>query len=308
MAIFKGWAENLAIKILRIPLAILPRKQCLAIGKAIGYLVYLLDKPHRRTALKNLKTAFGTELNHSQRQHITKAAFCHFGTTFLDVLKIRYVSQDKIKNCLLVEGEEHVQNVLRKGKGALLFSAHFGNWELAPAFLSSLGKLHVVARALDNPRLEKELMHIRTRLGSRVVYKNQAVRQILRALRANEMVAILIDQNVLRNQAVFVDFFGRPAATTPSLATFFLKAEAPLIPVFCFPTSDWKYHLKILEPLDISTTGREQEDVLKITQICTNIIQDQVRQKPNYWFWFHNRWKTRPAGEEKREKARNESE
>jgi KDO2-lipid IV(A) lauroyltransferase len=108
----------------------------------------------------------------------------------------------------------------------------------------------------------------------------------------------LIDQNVLRQQAVFVDFFGKKAATTPSLASFSLRTKAPLIPIFCYPTSSHAYHLKIFSPLSTTLGGNYHQEVLKITQICTKIIETQIRKNPDYWFWFHNRWKTRPEEEE----------
>ena len=160
------------------------------------------------------------------------------------------------------------------------------------------GKINVIARPLDNRLLEEELIKIRKKLGAAVIYKQQAARPILRALKDNAMVAILIDQNVVRNQAVFVDFFGKAAATTPGLAAFFLKTGSPVIPIFCYPARRGRYTVKILRPLDILLTGNDDKDVLKITQFCTKIIQNQIQENPNFWLWFHNRWKTRPEEEE----------
>jgi KDO2-lipid IV(A) lauroyltransferase len=111
------------------------------------------------------------------------------------------------------------------------------------------------------------------------------------------MVAILIDQNVLDSEAVFVDFFEKAAATTPGLATFHLRTQAPIIPVFSTPTSAYSFFVKILPPINFSPSGDYNQDVLKITQICTKIIEDQIRDNPKYWLWFHNRWKTRPDSE-----------
>jgi len=142
---------------------------------------------------------------------------------------------------------------------------------------------------------------MRTTLGAEVIYKQQAAKRILQSLRAKEIVVILIDQNVLRSQAVFVDFFGKPAATTPSLAAFFLRTKSPLLPAFCYPTSSNTYHIEILQPLQIDLSDEYDQDVLKITQICTKIIESQIRKNPYHWLWFHNRWKTRPENEVKGE-------
>lgn len=294
MVKLKDSIEYAIFKIIKFSLLFLPRKIGLAVGKLIGYLVYCIDKKHRQIAFSNLNTAFSTQFSSTEIKRIAKSCFRHFGRSLVDILKIGRLCPEEINRLMIVEGEEHLRDSFRLKRGALLFSAHFGNWEIASAFLSQKGKLSVIARYLDNKPLEKELSGIRRGFGATVIYKHQAARSILRALQANEMVAVLIDQNVIRSQAIFVDFFGKPAATTPSLAAFYLKTRAPLIPVFCFPASHRKYHLQIHEPLEIALTGEENTDVLKITQLCTKIIQTQIEKYPEFWFWFHNRWKTRP--------------
>lgn len=291
--------EFFGFQFLKIPFSVLPRPICLAIGGALGSLIYHIDMKHRQIALSNLNTAFGTRFSDAKQKKIAKASFRHFGRVFADIIKVRHMKQDRVLKSISIEGTEHLEKALQEGKGALIFSAHLGNWELATAPVSQIGKVNVITRPLDNRLLEKELLQIRKKLGATVIYKQQAARPILRALKDNEMVAILIDQNVVRNQAVFVDFFGKPAATTPSLAAFFLKTDAPLVPVFCCPVQSGKYHLKILPPLKIIVTGDEEQDVLKITQLCTKIIQNQIQENPKVWMWFHDRWKTRPEGEER---------
>jgi len=298
MASFKELSEFLLFQIAKAPLSILSRRTCLYLGKTLGLAFYYLDKRHRLIALSNLKIAFGKEMSASELKRIARNSFIHFGKTFMDIIKLPLLEEEKRKALINVEGEENLHKALQEKKGVLLFSAHYGNWEIAPFFMARKGKLSVVARPLDNKLLEKELLKLRISQGSNVIYKHQATKKILQSLREKEMVAFLIDQNVLRQQAVFVDFFGKKAATTPSLAAFFLRTKSPLIPIFCYPTSSHAYSIKIFSPLSI-TSGRDyNQEVLKITQICTKIIEIQIRKNPEYWFWFHNRWKTRPEEEE----------
>ena len=298
MTNFKELFEFLLFQIAKAPLSILSRKLCLSLGQTLGLAFYYLDKRHRLIALSNLEIAFGKEFPPSELKRIARNSFMHFGKTFMDIIKLPHLGEKKRNALINVEGEENLLKALREKKGALLFTAHYGSWEIAPFFLAKKGKLSVIARPLDNKLLEKELLKLRTSQGAHVIYKHQATKKILQSLRAREMVAFLIDQNVLRQQAVFVDFFGKKAATTPSLASFSLRTKSPLIPAFCYPTSSHGYHLKIFSPLSITFGGNYNQEVLKITQICTKIIETQIRKNPDYWFWFHNRWKTRPEEEE----------
>lgn len=273
------------------------RKLCLFAGRILGLIFYYLDKRHRLIALTNLIAAFGPERTSAELKRIARESFIHFGEFLAEINKFPRLKEEKKSRLFLVEGEENLLEALSKEKGVLLFSAHYGNWEIAPYFLTKKGKMSVVARPLDNKRLEAQLLKLRESLGTKVIYKHQATKQILQSLRENRMIALLIDQNVLKSQAVFVDFFGKKAATTPSLAAFFLRTRAPLLPVFCYPTSSHMYQLKIFPPLKISLEEDYDRDILKITQICTMIIEEQIRKNPSYWLWFHNRWKTRPEGE-----------
>lgn len=297
MSALKDWAELLIFQALKSLFFFLPRELCLLFGRMSGFMIYHLDRRHRHIALSNLMIAFSSMAS-CERKKIARSSFVHFGQTLADILKLSSLGDKQKKRIIIAEGEEHLQKALRDGKGALLFSAHYGNWEIASFFVSRLGKLWVTARGLDNKLLEKELVKIRRDLGAGIIYKERASKQILHSLRRGEMVAILIDQNVLRSQAVFVDFFGKPAATTPSLASFFLRTRSPIIPVFCFPSQARIYQLKIFEPLKVDFGTDFEQDVLKITQICTKIIESQIRQNPSFWLWFHDRWRSRPQNEE----------
>jgi KDO2-lipid IV(A) lauroyltransferase len=282
------------LRILNLLFRLLPRPACLWMGQAFGILIFGLDRKHRRLALANLEVAFGATTDPAARRRIARESFRHFGRVTADTLKWSRLRSSRRAKLLRVEGEEHIRRALRDGRGGLIFSAHFGNWEVAAEAVAALAPLSVVARPLDNPLVEAELARFRKRLGAKIISKFQAAKPVLQALRRNELVAILIDQNVLRSQAIFVNFFGRPAATTPGLASFHLRTRSPLIPVFCLPGPLASYLVKIGEPLTFNSSGEFDRDVLKITQACTKMIETEIGRNPSFWFWFHNRWKTRP--------------
>jgi KDO2-lipid IV(A) lauroyltransferase len=287
-----------AYKTVSAAFAVLPRRACRAAGGGLGRLAYRLDRKHRGIALANLATAFGRERTPEELAAVARESFVRFGRVLADILKMARYSRARVLSLIATEGRENLEAALAKGKGALIFTAHFGNWEVLSAAVSEIGPFRAIARALDNPYLEKDLSRFRTRLGSEVINKFGASRPILRALARNEIVAILIDQNVLRSQAVFVDFFGKSAATTPGLAAFHLASGAPLVPLFVDAAAGGRYRLRILPPLEFPSPGRRDEDVLKITQICTKMIEHEIRRTPEQWLWVHKRWNTRPAEEE----------
>lgn len=287
-----------AYKAVSAAFAVLPRRLCRAAGGGLGRLAFRLDRKHRGIALANLAIAFGRERTPEELTAVARDSFVRFGRVLADILKMARYSRARVLSLVAAEGRENLEAALAKGKGALIFTGHFGNWEVANAVVSGIGPFRVIARALDNPHLEKDLLRFRTRLGSEVINKFGASRPILQALGRNEIVAILIDQNVLRSQAVFVDFFGKPAATTPGLAAFHLKTGAPLVPLFVDSLPGGRYRVRILPPLEFQPAGRRDEDVLKITGICTKMIEHEIRRSPEQWLWVHKRWNTRPAEEE----------
>jgi KDO2-lipid IV(A) lauroyltransferase len=276
---------------------LLPRRTCLWAGQALGDLAFLFDGKHRQLALSNLEKALGREKDPRERRRIARDSFRHFGRIIADALKWTSLKEGRRSRLLRVEGADHLQQALEGGRGAIIFSAHFGNWEVAVQAVARFGPLNVVARPLDNPLIEARLIEFRRRLGAKVISKFQAAKPILQALRRNEIVAILIDQNVQRKEAIFVDFFGLAAATTPGLASFHLRSRSPLIPVFCHPAPQSSYLVRIGPSLLYEPSEETSRDVLKITQASTKMIESEIRREPGLWFWFHNRWKTRPETE-----------
>ena len=154
----------------------------------------------------------------------------------------------------------------------------------------------VIARPLDNPILDRRLVQLRSGAGNAVIPKRRAVRETMRALARGAGVAILIDQDA-REDAVFVPFFGRLAATTPTLALLALRTEAPIVPVFARVETDGSISVHIEPAVESRPTGDRDADVLRLTAACTAIVERWARRNPEQWLWMHRRWKTRPPGE-----------
>ena len=262
-----------------------------SIGQALGRLAWALDGRHRKVALDNLAAAF-PELPPSRRQRLARQAFAQAGRNAMEMLWSAALTGDTMASVGEVSGIDHLEAALEKGRGALLASGHFGNWELMGLMLGLAGKpLHVVARRLRDLEADEVLRSLRTRTGNHVLYKDEAVRGAIRALRSGGSVAVLIDQNTLRAWATFVPFFERLAATTKLLAQLHLRTGAPILPSFAVPHGD-RYRFVIEPALDVAGDGPDAVNC--ITAAATARVERYVRRHPEAWLWIHDRWRTRP--------------
>lgn len=274
---------------------VLPRRTALAFGRGLGRAWGRLDRRHLRIAEDNLAQAF-PDWDAARRRATALGVYGHFGRVLLDILWMSHREREAILGRVDVFGAEHVEAARAAGRGALLVSAHVGNWELhgvAHGFL--FGAIGVVARPLDNPALDARLCDFRRRPGNSVIYKQRALPQVLRLLRDNRAVAILIDQNVQAGDGIFVDFFGRRAATTTVAAALAVKTGCALIPTHTELGEDGRYRLEYEAPLAWPPAGDRDADLQRLTQQLTSVIEGWVRRRPEQWLWLHRRWKTQPA-------------
>jgi len=263
------------------------------LGRSLGSLAWALDGRHRDVAVRNLAIAF-PGMSEARRKQLAQRAFQQAGRTAVEMLWSPSLNDTTLAQIASFEGKEHLDEALERGRGALLTSAHFGNWELMGAALAHLGvPISGIARRIDDPDVEDVLYRLRTGAGSRVIYKQDAVRGALRALRDGEVVAVLVDQNTLADQAAFVPFFGRQAATTRLTAQLHLRTGAPIVMMFCIPEQD-RYRF-VFEPLEVSDDASSEDAAVKqLTAAFTRQIERRVRQHPEAWLWIHDRWRTRP--------------
>lgn len=273
----------------------LPMPRLQALGRRLGRMWYRLDARHRSVALENLARAFDGEKSRAEIESIAKKTFEQFGVTAAEVCQLAYMERQQLIEWVSVEGEQNFWDALEAGKGVLLLTGHFGNWELLAMLPSARDiPLTVVARQSDNPAIERELARMRERFGNRVIYKKDALRETMRVLRAGGVVGILIDQNVADREGVFVEYFGRPACTTPTTALLALKTDAKVVPTFCVRSPDGSHRVVVEPSVPIARTGDLERDVVVNTQQFTKVIERYVRRHPDHWLWMHRRWKTKP--------------
>jgi KDO2-lipid IV(A) lauroyltransferase len=286
-----------AVRTAAVAVRILPAFVCRRLLEGLGLTYYSLFRRHRRVALDNLRRMLPRPEDDRLRRRIARGSFRNLGRLLFDLLWMAGRSFETIERQVETEGWEHLDAAYRRGRGVLLFSAHFGNWERVALLQGFRGRrLNMIIRPLDNPLLEAYFNRFRTRSGNRVIPKRGALRRCLRPIRNGEGIAIVIDQRVPWTDAVLVDFFGRPAATTRSLARLALRFGCSVIPVFSIPLPDGRYRIVYEPEVPLPRHGTDEDRIRDLTQRCTGVIERYVRRYPEFWFWMHRRW-LRPAGE-----------
>jgi len=282
--------EYAIVRVLIALVRMLPHSVVDGLGTVLGLTFYALDRSHRRVAEQNVRAAFPTRSKAKQRR-IVRGAFAHFGRLLFQLLKFSTMSPEAMLACVEFEGEERVKHAFAQGKGVLFVTGHFGFWELqAMVHALKLPPMAVMARALDNALLNSRLEQIRTRTGNSVIYRQGAMRRVMRLLKAGQAVGILIDQHIMSRDAIFVDFFSRPAATTSAVAALSLRTGAPIVPLFALPLDRGRYRMVYEHPVELPPADLA-DAVHELTQRCTDVLEMYVRRNPELWLWMHRRWR-----------------
>lgn len=277
---------------------LIPRAILYPLARALGSSVMAISPRHRRIVMSNLRLAFGAEKSEAELRVIARRFYQNFAKGLFEFLRMPAMTREEIKATARLEGEEHLQQAMAAGRGAILISAHYGNWETAAAYfaISGYGPLNAIARSQRDQEVTELLTSVRTYGGLRLVPREGAIRECTDRLAHNELVGIMIDQNA-GDHGVFVEFFGKLASTAAGAAVLAIRTESPVIAAFCVRQPDETQKCIILPPLRIQRTGDVESDVVANTAVFTRIVEQAVREHPDHWFWLHRRWKARPPWE-----------
>lgn len=278
----------------------LPLWLALRLAEGVGFLAWVLDRPHRRIGMINLGIAF-PEKTLRERRRILRASFLNLARMGAELAHLPRLNDARLRRMVRFADEQWWAEAVRweRPTGVLVLSGHFGNWELLVYAHGRRGyPVTMVHRAMRNPLLDRWFNTLRARAGTRLLRKSRAGFDVLRALRAKELLVLPFDQNSTRGLGVFVPFFGVAASTNSGLARIALRADAPVVPVFIVREGASARHLVHVGPvLTAEATGDFAHDVQRNTERFSRVFEDMVRRYPEQWLWMHKRWKTRPPGE-----------
>jgi len=294
-----GYFIYLILKGFSFLINLLPESIALWVGRQMGNAAYYLDWEHRNVALQNLRIAFGREKSEEERRSIAKRNFQHMGMMVIEFFRILGMDTETYKRKVSVEGLEEALKLLEKKKGGLLLIGHFGNWELMGFMAKVIGNpvLAVAKPIKRNERLYRFITEIRDKAGLHLISPENATRKVIRALSENRLVGIMIDQRAKRRSAVWVEFFGKKAPTTPGLAVMAIRSGAPVVPVFMIRDGFQKHRLLVKDPIELVLTGDMNKDVEINMQRFTRVLESMILQYPDQWIWIHRRWERKRDSE-----------
>ena len=262
------------------------------LARAYARLLDLALPRLRRTAMRNLAMAL-PDLDRRTHRRIADGVFRSIARLLVTFARFPRINRGNIGQWIRYEGYEHFEQARKHGRGVLFATAHLGNWELS-AFAHALmaAPMCVVVRPLDNPKIDALVERRRTLSGNRLIGKRDSARAILKALRENEAVGILVDQNASLEEGTFVEFFGVPACAGTGFPKLAAHSGAAVIPGFAlWLENERKYVLRFYPPVEM--TGDAERD----TRELHRQLEAVIREYPDQWLWIHRRWKTRPPGE-----------
>jgi len=264
--------------------------------QALSLVGFYFARAERRKAIKHLTMVYGNEKSQREIYAIAKAVFINLGRNMADAFRIPLYNAQNIDCFVKVAGLENLDHALHKGKGVLALTGHIGNWELMGGYLAMKGyPVNVVGAPIYDSRLDELVVNNRLQSGMKYIARGSEAREIMRALRRNEIVGLLIDQDTKHVEGVFVNFLGEKAFTPVGPVIVAMKTGAAVVPMAIHIQQDNTHLIEINEELELAFTKDESCNRIHNTQICSDAIEKFIRKYPTQWVWMHRRWKTRPG-------------
>lgn len=283
--------EYYAVRILIFVLNLVPYRPALKFGDFIGFIAFSVFRIRREVTLDNLRKSFGDKYNDSEYRKIAAGSYRNIARGFIEYGLFPKLSKRDLSKYLSIEGEENIKSIKDSGKGAVLVTGHFGSWELMGAFIARRGwPIDYLVGEQHNLLVNKIMNDHRRLFDIGLIEMGVAARGVFKAVREGRMVCMLSDQDA-GSDGVVVDFLGRPASTPKGPAAFAIKTGAPLACGFIIRNG--ARQKIIVEPtIEFHPSGNKENDIKKLTQVYTSLIEKYVRRYPDHWFWPHRRWKS----------------
>jgi KDO2-lipid IV(A) lauroyltransferase len=291
--------QYVALRIVSIALHCFPISTNLDTAAFVGDFIYMFYRRGRERAVGNLRRSF-PEYTAGQCQAMARESMRQMVMLFTEVLfTTRLIHINTWARYVHLENfREVLEMLIRRDRGVILLTGHYGNWEILGYVLATLGfETTSIARPLDNPYVNHWLLGVREKQGQRIIDKTGATTEVAPLLASGGTVGFIADQNA-GSKGVFVDFFGRKASTYKSIGLLAMEYEVPVVIGYARRIGrNFRFHVGVQDVIDPADWKQQNDPLRYITQRYSRGIEDFVRADPAQYLWIHRRWKTRPKGE-----------
>ena len=264
------------------------------LGVRLGHAAYWALAARRKIAFDNIKHALGSSLSDRDIDSLVRDVFANIGRTVIELARYRRTGKQGILALADPAPLGILREALREGRGVVLATAHFGNWEILAAYLAQNGiPTDALALTQSNPKINELVINLRRRMGINILEVPANARQVLRSLKENRLVLMAADQHASAGTLV-MDFFGRPAAIARGPALFAFRSGCSIIPMLMRRERFDRHVIITGSPITASQSGNEEADVRAMTASYLSFLERNIRQWPDQWLWTHNRWKLKP--------------
>lgn len=286
--------EYVAFQTIALLVMLLPLSGARWLGRNLGAFVFDFIGYRKAVTLANLRRAF-PEKSDDEIAQIARGAYKNVGITLFEIVWYPKMSREQVSKSMHFNNPEVLRHAYNKGKGLLILTAHFGNWELlGGCIVVEFGfPVSGIAKTQANRLVNRSINERRLRFGNKVIPMETSLREVMRALRDGEAVGIVADQAAPKEN-VLIEFFGTKLPTHQGPSVFSLKMGSPLVAVFSVRRPDGSYDAYIEEVPSADLKGYNDENVTELTRRHVKITEDIIRRFPDQWLWMHKRWKHVP--------------
>ena len=261
----------------------------------LALLGFYLVRSERKKTIANLTKVYGDSKPPTEIYQMAKMVFVDLGRGMADAFCLSRFNLHNIDQYVKAAGLENLNNARKRGRGVIALTGHIGKWDLMGAYLSLKGyPINVVGAPIYDPRIDELVVKNREFSGMKYIARGSATRGIIKALRQNEVVGILIDQDTRKVDGVFVDFLGHPAYTPVGPVILAMKTGALIVPMAIHLKKDGTHLIQVKKELPLRFSKSKEEDQIYNTKLCNDALSDFILKNPTQWVWMHERWKTKP--------------
>lgn len=257
----------------------------------LSKVIFIFNKKHRKIVDINLDIAYDNKLSNEEKNRISYESYKSLMFNMFEFVENQYLSKEGIFSKANILNEQVILDAIKNKRKIIFMSAHYGGWELAVPYIAlKHGTVAIVNRKMNNPYIQEMYAQARDNNNIIMLEKSVAAKGMIKAFNQNQFVTIVIDQHI--GSGIEVDFFNQKVMATDSVARMALKFDALIIPVFSEMNDFRDYTIKIGDAIDVKTLEFKTDDkIQELTQMQNNLVEEQIKSKPEQWFWQHKRFK-----------------